>query len=282
MQECARGFPFCPNSSKNKKDYPPKFSFQTKYGLFICGIDDETRVDVPDWPVVASNIEKLVEQFKCSEFPVIAGVNSDPTEALVDGQIAESGDKHIRFYRKDGFALTSGDYLECLKDNLWAGITAAVVVGVETHISVEQTVVELLRHGFKVCVIQDAVGSLNPSDNDSSINRMERMSGVAVYSMSRFMFLNLAETPIIGYRRRSAQEGLLQYIFANNLYEESSRKEAENEFNLEMKMIQQSTSGPRRRPIYSLYDKGNPPSDEDLNKAWAIITQHLKEETSGD
>jgi nicotinamidase-related amidase len=48
----------------------------------------------------------------------------------------------------------------------------AIVCGIETHVCVYQTVVDLLANGYEVTIIADAVGSRAPSNKDVALRRM--------------------------------------------------------------------------------------------------------------
>lgn len=54
-----------------------------------------------------------------------------------------------------------------------AGTESVILVGVETHICVMQTALDLLAHGLQPVVCLDAVGSRRPVDRDAALRRME-------------------------------------------------------------------------------------------------------------
>lgn len=53
-----------------------------------------------------------------------------------------------------------------------------VLAGIETHVCVLQTALDLLAGGFQVFVPVDAVGSRYPIDHDTALHRMERAGAV--------------------------------------------------------------------------------------------------------
>lgn len=67
-----------------------------------------------------------------------------------------------------------------------------VVVGVETHVCVQQTVLDLLRAGYTPCVCADAVGSRRPLDRDVAIERM-RQAGAVVTTTESVIFELIGE-----------------------------------------------------------------------------------------
>ncbi len=65
----------------------------------------------------------------------------------------------------------------------WAHISGqnrnvAVLFGIETHVCVLQTALDLLDNGIQPVIVADAVGSRNPYDKKIAIRRMRRMGAV--------------------------------------------------------------------------------------------------------
>lgn len=63
----------------------------------------------------------------------------------------------------------------------------AVVVGVETHVCVQQTVLDLLRLGYRPMLCADAVGSRRPLDHAVAIERM-RQAGAVVTTVESAIY----------------------------------------------------------------------------------------------
>lgn len=59
-----------------------------------------------------------------------------------------------------------------------AGKKSIIIAGIETHICVEQTVLDLIDEGFNVFVAADAVDSRNVRNRDISIERMAAAGAV--------------------------------------------------------------------------------------------------------
>jgi nicotinamidase-related amidase len=76
-----------------------------------------------------------------------------------------------------------------------AGRKTVIVSGIETHVCVFQTVVDLLMAGYRVVVASDAVCSRKGSDRLTALDEMAR-AGALVYSteMIAFMLLEKAGT----------------------------------------------------------------------------------------
>ena len=61
---------------------------------------------------------------------------------------------------------------EFLKEIDIKNITNLIICGIETHICIQQTVLDLLQLGYKVFLIVDAIGSRNKLDHEVALKRM--------------------------------------------------------------------------------------------------------------
>ncbi len=88
----------------------------------------------------------------------------------------------LRFSAADGFqtarrqSLPNADERR-LRDQV-------VVVGIEAHICVLQTALDLIARGVRVFVVADAVGSRNPNDCDVALKRIRDSGGVVCTAQS--------------------------------------------------------------------------------------------------
>lgn len=76
------------------------------------------------------------------------------------------------------------------------GRDQAIVCGIEAHVCVSQTVLDLLEAGVRVHVPADAVGSRHPIDYERGLTRLER-AGASVSTVETVLFelLERAGTP---------------------------------------------------------------------------------------
>jgi nicotinamidase-related amidase len=77
--------------------------------------------------------------------------------------------------------------------------SSVIVVGIEAHVCVQQTVLDLLRLGFRPCVCADAVGSRRPLDRDMALERM-RQAGAIVTTTESVIFELLGEAGTDAFR----------------------------------------------------------------------------------
>ncbi len=139
------------------------------------------------------NSRILVETAQTLDMPIL--VTEQYTKGM-GGTIPEIGE-HVRDlprYEKI--------YFSCYRDPAIRERTDAlarktmIVAGIETHVCVFQTVIDLLMAGYRVVVAGDAVSSRRELDREEAIEEM-RSAGALIYSseMIAFMLLEKAGTP---------------------------------------------------------------------------------------
>ncbi len=77
-----------------------------------------------------------------------------------------------------------------------AGIFKILICGIETHVCIQQTVLDLLGEGFRVYVAADAVGSRQPFDHEWALQRIDSCGGVITTTEAAlFEWCEVAGTP---------------------------------------------------------------------------------------
>jgi nicotinamidase-related amidase len=71
-----------------------------------------------------------------------------------------------------------------------------VLCGIETHVCVWQTAMDLVHAGFSVCIVEDAISSRHPENKRIAINRLRALGiQIAGVEMVLFELLQTAEHP---------------------------------------------------------------------------------------
>jgi nicotinamidase-related amidase len=86
---------------------------------------------------------------------------------------------------------------ECMQQVRRTGRRDVVIAGIETHVCVYQTVVDLLAEGFRVEVVADACSSRTAENKQIGLDRCRR-AGAAITSVEILLFelLKAAEGPL--------------------------------------------------------------------------------------
>ncbi len=100
--------------------------------------------------------------------------------------------KDFKLFKKGEFSI--GYNQELINDLSKKKTNNIIVCGFETHICVQQTVIDLLCNNFKVYIVVDAMGCRNKIDHEIGIKRM--LSEGAIIATSESIVFELCETSL--------------------------------------------------------------------------------------
>jgi nicotinamidase-related amidase len=140
--------------------------------LVVIDVQEKLMPVIDGHDEVARNIERLVRGCKVLDVPALL------TEQYVRGLGPTIAPVKSAFEETLGY--------EPIEKNCFSGwgcaefVTAmrllqkkqAIVAGIETHVCVYQTVVDLLANGYEVTIVADAVASRHASNKDIALQRM--------------------------------------------------------------------------------------------------------------
>ncbi|MFO0912811.1 MAG: isochorismatase family protein [Pirellulales bacterium] len=128
------------------------------------------------------NIRRLLDAARLWQVPCWATEQYPqrlgPTVDLLADRLQVVGDK---------LAFSCGGCQPLLQQLRPRQLDQILVVGIETHVCVQQTALDLLTEGYQVHVAADAVGTRFSIDHDWALRRMES-SGVTITTVEAAMF----------------------------------------------------------------------------------------------
>jgi nicotinamidase-related amidase len=136
----------------------------------------------------------LIETAKASGIPLVVSEQYPKGLGKTVSEISRSlGD--IPCLEKFSFSCYREKALKNAIDS--TGKRAAIICGIETHVCVMQTVLDLMAAGYSVAVASDAVCSRRMHDRLTALEAMGR-SGALIYSTETiaFMLMEKAGTPL--------------------------------------------------------------------------------------
>jgi nicotinamidase-related amidase len=149
--------------------------------LVVVDLQDAFRRAVPDFERVARAAAILVRGAEALEIPIVI------TEQYPQGlggtvpEIAEILPEGIVPLEKVVFSAAEAEGFDL------AGREQAIVCGIETHVCVNQTVLDLLASGVEAHVVEDAVGSRFPDSKRVGLHKMEQ-AGAVLTSVETALF----------------------------------------------------------------------------------------------
>ena len=151
----------------DQKIYSDKLSSKVN-ALLIIDIQEKIIRPIFNKDSIIKNINKLINAYQILEENIfISEQNPFKLGATIPELLPKNG---FRKFEKMEFSLAKlEDFLKELKDK---NITNLIVCGIETHICVQQTVLDCLQKGFEVILISDAMSSRNNIDHEIALQRM--------------------------------------------------------------------------------------------------------------
>ena len=142
----------------------------TVNALLIIDVQEKIISPIPNKDLITKNIKKLINAYEILEENIfVSEQNPLKLGKTIPSLLPKSEFKKIE---KMEFSLV---YIKELKDKK---ITNLIVCGIETHICIQQTVLDSLQKGFEVILISDSMGSRNRLDHEIALQRMTESGAI--------------------------------------------------------------------------------------------------------
>jgi nicotinamidase-related amidase len=161
--------------------------------LLIIDIQERIIPVINNYQMLVDNTIKLIKGFKILGLPIYfteqypKGLG--PTTRLITEELGE-----LKPFDKMSFSCSgAGELFDELKKK---NISQIVICGIEAHVCVQQTVLDLIENKFQVNLAADAVSSRKVMDYRTALERM-RNHGAEITSTESILFelLNVCGTP---------------------------------------------------------------------------------------
>jgi nicotinamidase-related amidase len=137
-------------------------------GLLVVDAQEKLIRLVPGYERIIWNIRRLIDGAKLFQMPVLA---TEQYPKGLGGTVSELASRLDSISAKTAFSSVGcreiAAELERSPRPKW------LVAGIEAHVCVQQTVLDLLGNGWRVYVAVDAIGSRFDVDRDTAIARMD-------------------------------------------------------------------------------------------------------------
>jgi len=166
--------------------------------LFICDMQEIFRSAIYEFPKIISTSQKMLQACSPLRMPVYITTQNRARlgETVSELQPYLSG-SHVRAdVDKTLFSMITPE----IKEKFPVGDPLdAVIVGIETHICVTQTALDLLFLGHRVYVLADGVSSINPQERGIALARL-RDAGAVVTTSESILFEILGDAKREGFK----------------------------------------------------------------------------------
>jgi nicotinamidase-related amidase len=149
--------------------------------LIVVDVQEGFRKAIPDFERVTKATATLVEGAEAIGVPVIVTEQYPKGLGETAPEVAEHLPEGVEPLEKVVFSATDAEGFDL------GGRDQALVCGIETHVCVNQTVLDLLDAGTEVQVVEDAVGSRTEENKRVGLHKMER-AGAVLTSVETALF----------------------------------------------------------------------------------------------
>ena len=167
---------------------PFKSKLPLKNALILMDIQEKIIAPINNKDSITKNIQKLLGAYQILDKNIfISEQNPTKLGKTVEKLLPKVGFTKIQ---KLDFSLASSQNLFVELDN--KKITNLIICGFETHICIQQSVLEFLTKGYEVRVISDAMGSRNNLDHQIALQRMLHKG--AIITTTESMIFEICKT----------------------------------------------------------------------------------------
>lgn len=153
--------------------------------VLIIDIQEKLLKAIPESEKLIKNASILAKTAKILEIPVLVTEQYPKGLGFTHPELRINIDEKADFVEKTTFSCTEEqDFLRVLKS---LNKKQVIVCGMETHICVHQTVNGLLKQGFDVYLVKDAISSRKKEEYEIGIERMLK-DGAVLSSVEMVLF----------------------------------------------------------------------------------------------
>jgi nicotinamidase-related amidase len=149
--------------------------------LVVIDVQEAFRKAIPDFEQIAKATATLIEGAEAIGIPVLITEQYPKGLGETVPEVAEHLPEGARPVEKVVFSAAEAEGFDL------EGRDQALVCGIETHVCVNQTALDLLADGIDVQVAEDAVGSRTDENKRVGLHKMER-AGAEITSVETALF----------------------------------------------------------------------------------------------
>jgi len=163
----------------------PNMLNEKNTALFVIDVQESFRSVIPRFEEIAVRISTAVRGFQMLDVPIVVTEQYPKGLGPTVEEIALSLPDDVKPFEKSAFSACGSEPLKDMLEGL--DVNQIVLCGIEAHVCVCQTALELLDIGYDVHVLTDCVGSRFEHDKEAGLSKMYG-SGVDPSSVEMALF----------------------------------------------------------------------------------------------
>lgn len=162
--------------------------------LAVIDMQEAFRTVIPDFGEVASRISKAVEGARLLEVPVIVTEQYPKGLKHTAEEIIARMPAELKPIEKSCFSSCGAE--DFLSQLISRNIKQVLVCGIEAHICVLQTSLDLLERGFGVFLLRDCITSRDSRNKEVALARLSQAGAIdSTLEMALFEMMRTADSP---------------------------------------------------------------------------------------
>lgn len=164
--------------------------------IFVCDLQDKFRNAIWNFEKIVLTTKKVLRFAEVLQIPVYVTTQSKPKLGETVPELQPLLEKAAVNVDKTFFSMWVP---EISKHFQTSAPSEVVIVGIESHICVTQTALDLLASGHKVYVLADGVSSCNKEEIPIALDRL-RTAGAVVTTSESWMYECMGDAGIAEFR----------------------------------------------------------------------------------
>ena len=167
-----------------------KFKKDNEFALLIIDVQQKIINPIENHKIILNNIELLLRSYEILKENIFLS-EQNPIKL---GKTLENLSPIKEFIKIEKMRFSIAFENNIVNSFSARNIKNLIICGFESHICIQQSVLDFLQEGYNVFVIADAIGSRNINDHNVSLDRM-RSKGATITTTESIIF-ELCETSL--------------------------------------------------------------------------------------
>ena len=163
-------------------------NLQINKGLILIDIQEKIINPINNKDSIIKNIKKLLRAYELLDENIFVSEQNP----LKLGETVTDLLPKVDFNKIQKVEFSLAKNYELIEELENKKVTNLIICGIETHICIQQSVIEFMEKGYEVFVISDAMGSRNKLDHDTALQRMLHKG--AIITTTESIIFELCET----------------------------------------------------------------------------------------